>query len=136
LYVLLSYDVFLSCICNYYSTKCYFTIVSKLTHNYWCKFELHEYCLVVTLKSRWIVVERLRDTLVHELCHAIVWIEHKVIDGHGRFWKHWYSSTVVNIFGFLSKQNWELQELYFLRARYLSVCRATDSVKRLKVTIA
>jgi len=35
------------------------------------------------------VVDRLRDTLIHELCHAMVWIEHNVIDGHGNLWKYW-----------------------------------------------
>jgi len=42
------------------------------------------------------VVERLRDTLLHELCHAMVWIEHKVIDGHGNLWKSWYISSADN----------------------------------------
>jgi len=41
------------------------------------------------------VAERLRDTLVHELCHAVVWIEHKLTDGHGNLWKRWYSSTTL-----------------------------------------
>ncbi|XP_071479503.1 uncharacterized protein [Diadema antillarum] len=33
--------------------------------------------------------ERLRDTLIHELCHAAAWLIHGVSDGHGRFWKYW-----------------------------------------------
>ncbi|XP_041461866.1 acidic repeat-containing protein-like isoform X2 [Lytechinus variegatus] len=33
--------------------------------------------------------ERLRDTLVHELCHAAAWLIHGVSDGHGKFWKYW-----------------------------------------------
>lgn len=31
--------------------------------------------------------ERLRDTLIHELCHAAVWIIHGLLGGHGRYWK-------------------------------------------------
>ncbi|KAL8222590.1 UNVERIFIED_CONTAM: hypothetical protein K2H54_077587 [Gekko kuhli] len=30
--------------------------------------------------------DRLRDTLIHELCHAAAWLVHGVQDGHGRFW--------------------------------------------------
>ncbi|XP_071786981.1 uncharacterized protein [Asterias amurensis] len=33
--------------------------------------------------------ERLRDTLIHELCHAACWLINGVNDGHGRFWKYW-----------------------------------------------
>lgn len=32
---------------------------------------------------------RLRDTLVHEMCHAATWIVNEVSDGHGPFWKSW-----------------------------------------------
>jgi hypothetical protein len=33
--------------------------------------------------------DRLRDTLVHELCHAATWIVDDVKDGHGPYWKAW-----------------------------------------------
>ncbi|VEN63452.1 unnamed protein product [Callosobruchus maculatus] len=33
--------------------------------------------------------DRLRDTLVHELCHAAAWIINGVSDGHGKYWKSW-----------------------------------------------
>ncbi|XP_071950725.1 uncharacterized protein [Antedon mediterranea] len=33
--------------------------------------------------------ERLRDTLIHELCHGAAWLVHGVSDGHGKFWKYW-----------------------------------------------
>lgn len=33
--------------------------------------------------------DRLRDTLVHEMCHAAAWIVNCVSDGHGKFWKSW-----------------------------------------------
>ncbi|KAJ8390069.1 hypothetical protein AAFF_G00110830 [Aldrovandia affinis] len=31
--------------------------------------------------------DRLRDTLVHEMCHAATWLINEVRDGHGPFWK-------------------------------------------------
>ncbi|VDD76678.1 unnamed protein product [Mesocestoides corti] len=31
--------------------------------------------------------ERVRDTLLHEACHAAVWVVHGVNDGHGRLWR-------------------------------------------------
>ncbi|KAL5109685.1 Lipoyl synthase mitochondrial [Taenia crassiceps] len=31
--------------------------------------------------------ERVRDTLLHEACHAAVWLVHGVNDGHGRLWR-------------------------------------------------
>ncbi|KAK4880269.1 hypothetical protein RN001_008415 [Aquatica leii] len=33
--------------------------------------------------------DRLRDTLIHELCHAATWIVNEVANGHGDFWKAW-----------------------------------------------
>ncbi|XP_069157177.1 uncharacterized protein [Procambarus clarkii] len=35
--------------------------------------------------------ERLRDTLIHELCHAAAWIISGYKDGHGPLWKAWAS---------------------------------------------
>lgn len=32
-------------------------------------------------------LDRLRDTLIHEMCHAATWLIHGVRDGHGNFWK-------------------------------------------------
>ena len=32
---------------------------------------------------------RLRDTLIHEMCHAAVWILDNQNEGHGPFWKFW-----------------------------------------------
>nr|XP_006003825.1 PREDICTED: acidic repeat-containing protein isoform X2 [Latimeria chalumnae] len=31
--------------------------------------------------------DRLRDTLIHEMCHAATWIINGVRDGHGQFWR-------------------------------------------------
>ncbi|KAK4471670.1 hypothetical protein MN116_005076 [Schistosoma mekongi] len=33
--------------------------------------------------------ERVRDTLLHEICHAAVWLIDGLNDGHGRHWKSW-----------------------------------------------
>ncbi|ESO93762.1 hypothetical protein LOTGIDRAFT_105193, partial [Lottia gigantea] len=33
--------------------------------------------------------ERVRDTLIHELCHAAVWMLNQRTDGHGPYWKYW-----------------------------------------------
>jgi hypothetical protein len=34
--------------------------------------------------------DRLRDTLVHEMCHAMSWIVSECNGGHGPVWKRWY----------------------------------------------
>ncbi len=33
------------------------------------------------------LLDRLRDTLIHEMCHAATWLINGVRDGHGNFWK-------------------------------------------------
>lgn len=33
--------------------------------------------------------DRVRDTLVHELCHAAVWIVDGERSHHGKVWKYW-----------------------------------------------
>jgi len=33
--------------------------------------------------------ERVRDTLIHELCHAASWVVNGTRDGHGPIWKRW-----------------------------------------------
>nr|XP_061793272.1 germ cell nuclear acidic protein-like [Nerophis lumbriciformis] len=41
--------------------------------------------------------DRLRDTLIHEMCHAATWLINGVRDGHGRFWKLYaHKSTLVH----------------------------------------
>ncbi|XP_074864157.1 germ cell nuclear acidic protein isoform X2 [Carettochelys insculpta] len=41
--------------------------------------------------------DRLRDTLIHEICHAATWIINGIRDGHGQFWKFYAKkSTVVH----------------------------------------
>ncbi|XP_015603580.1 dentin sialophosphoprotein isoform X2 [Cephus cinctus] len=38
--------------------------------------------------------DRLRDTLVHEMCHAAAWLINNVSDGHGSYWKGWASKAM------------------------------------------
>jgi predicted SprT family Zn-dependent metalloprotease len=38
--------------------------------------------------------DRLRDTLIHEMCHAATWLINNVSDGHGTFWKAWANKAV------------------------------------------
>ncbi|XP_077465736.1 germ cell nuclear acidic protein [Stigmatopora argus] len=41
--------------------------------------------------------DRLRDTLIHEMCHAATWLINGVRDGHGRYWKLYaHKSTLVH----------------------------------------
>lgn len=43
--------------------------------------------------------ERVRDVLLHELCHAAVYFIDKQIekelDGHGKLWQYWYVFEMV-----------------------------------------
>ncbi|XP_014818552.1 PREDICTED: acidic repeat-containing protein [Calidris pugnax] len=39
--------------------------------------------------------DRLRDTLIHEACHAATWLINGVRDGHGRFWRFYASKSTV-----------------------------------------
>lgn len=41
--------------------------------------------------------DRLRDTLIHEMCHAAAWLINNVSDGHGPFWTKW-AHKAMNIF--------------------------------------
>ncbi|TFK15297.1 membrane-associated progesterone receptor component 1 [Platysternon megacephalum] len=41
--------------------------------------------------------DRLRDTLIHEICHAATWVINGIRDGHGQFWRFYAKkSTVVH----------------------------------------
>lgn len=33
--------------------------------------------------------EKLRDTLLHEMCHAATWMVDKIHNGHGPHWRAW-----------------------------------------------
>ncbi|XP_042349333.1 acidic repeat-containing protein [Plectropomus leopardus] len=39
--------------------------------------------------------DRLRDTLIHEMCHAATWLINGVRDGHGNFWKLYARKSTV-----------------------------------------
>ncbi|XP_031449784.1 acidic repeat-containing protein [Phasianus colchicus] len=39
--------------------------------------------------------DRLRDTLIHEICHAATWLINGVRDGHGRFWRFYANKSAV-----------------------------------------
>lgn len=42
-------------------------------------------------------LDRLRDTLIHEMCHSATWLINGIRDGHGRFWKLYArKSTLVH----------------------------------------
>ena len=41
--------------------------------------------------------DRVRDTLVHEMCHATAWIVSSYRDGHGPIWKCW-AKKAMNAF--------------------------------------
>ncbi|XP_011140001.1 uncharacterized protein LOC105183501 isoform X2 [Harpegnathos saltator] len=38
--------------------------------------------------------DRLRDTLIHEMCHAASWLINNVSDGHGPFWTKWANTAM------------------------------------------
>nr|CAD7423274.1 unnamed protein product [Timema monikensis] len=39
--------------------------------------------------------DRLRDTLIHEMCHAAAWVVDDVRDGHGPLWKKWAKRAIA-----------------------------------------
>ncbi|EDV24828.1 uncharacterized protein TRIADDRAFT_56122 [Trichoplax adhaerens] len=41
--------------------------------------------------------ERIRDTLIHELCHAATWVVNGCKDGHGKIWKIDRHSKSINV---------------------------------------
>ncbi|KAL1459904.1 hypothetical protein WDU94_011851 [Cyamophila willieti] len=52
--------------------------------------ESESYSVQIELSKKLInTPNRLRDTLIHELCHAASWLIDGMRDGHGRNWKKW-----------------------------------------------
>lgn len=41
------------------------------------------------------LLDRLRDTLIHEMCHAATWLINGVQDGHGNFWRLYARKATV-----------------------------------------
>eukprot|EP00062_Callorhinchus_milii_P023310 gi/632982021/ref/XP_007907908.1/ PREDICTED: acidic repeat-containing protein isoform X1 [Callorhinchus milii] len=56
---------------------------------------LHRYARVELSEKVCDSAERLRDTLIHELCHAATWLINGVRDGHGRFWQLYAKKSIV-----------------------------------------
>ncbi|CAB3406050.1 unnamed protein product [Caenorhabditis bovis] len=64
--------------------------------------------------------ERVRDTLVHELCHAAVWIVDKLYkEGHGPGWKKWARQCMRE---FKSLPMIERCHSYEIEAKFFYVC--------------
>ncbi|CAI4229074.1 unnamed protein product [Auanema sp. JU1783] len=73
--------------------------------------------------------ERLRDTLVHELCHAATWLIDGVPKaGHGPVWKRWTNKCVQK---FPSLPSIDRCHTYDIEAKYVYVCNGCGQrVKR------
>ena len=69
--------------------------------------------------------ERLRDTLVHELCHAAVWLLDGVWrGGHGREWKSW-GRHVTSVFPYLPPLG--RCHSYQIHAKFVYQCTACQA---------
>uniref|UniRef100_A0A915C442 SprT-like domain-containing protein n=1 Tax=Parascaris univalens TaxID=6257 RepID=A0A915C442_PARUN len=73
--------------------------------------------------------ERVRDTLLHELCHAAVWVIDRVANGgHGPVWKYWAMRCVAV---FSSLPPIERCHNYRIDAKFLYVCnRCGQTIRR------
>ena len=49
----------------------------------------NRYCKIILSNKVVDTADRLRDTLIHEMCHAAVWLIDKKGEGHGPYWKQW-----------------------------------------------
>ena len=59
-----------------------------LKRNY--PISLSDFHSSLEVRDRTIVFsDRLRDTLIHELCHAAAWAISRFKAGHGSVWKRW-----------------------------------------------
>ncbi|XP_011502383.1 PREDICTED: uncharacterized protein LOC105365823 [Ceratosolen solmsi marchali] len=62
--------------------------------------------------------DRLRDTLIHEMCHTATWLINNVSDGHGSFWKAW-ATKATKVFPELPPisrcHNYEIQTKYMYK---------------------
>ena len=64
--------------------------------------------------------DRLRDTLIHEMCHAAAWIRSGVRDGHGSFWKAWANKAMA---AFPELPIIARCHSYVIRTKYTYVCQ-------------
>lgn len=62
--------------------------------------------------------DRLRDTMIHELCHAACWVLDGILDGHGSVWNDW-ATKAMNRFPELPKirrcHNYDIVAKYIYR---------------------
>jgi predicted SprT family Zn-dependent metalloprotease len=47
---------------------------------------------------------RLRDTLIHEMCHAATWVIDSTLGGHGPVWKKWHAIFEIPFAQFIVSQ--------------------------------
>ena len=73
----------------YFKAKIYFFLIGLSGQDRFCEIHL----AVKVLTS----ADRLRDTLIHEMCHAASWILNDIRDGHGPVFKSW-GKCAVNAF--------------------------------------
>lgn len=52
-----------------------------------CGLEVQRYARIELSEKVCDSADRLRDTLIHEVCHAATWLINAVRDGHGQFWR-------------------------------------------------
>ncbi|OXB79661.1 UNVERIFIED_CONTAM: hypothetical protein H355_011047 [Colinus virginianus] len=57
--------------------------------------ELQRYARIELSEKVCDSADRLRDTLIHEMCHAATWLVNGVRDGHGRFWRFYARKSAV-----------------------------------------
>lgn len=63
--------------------------------------------------------QRLRDVLLHEMCHAAVWLLNKRREGHGPCWKFW-AGLAINRYPNLPKVS--VCHNYAITKRFLYTC--------------
>ncbi|CDW56092.1 Acidic repeat-containing protein [Trichuris trichiura] len=60
-----------------------------------CKFKRsskkEHYCIIDLSPKICTTAGRIRDTLLHEMCHAATWLIDKIAEGHGPHWRKWSS---------------------------------------------
>jgi predicted SprT family Zn-dependent metalloprotease len=82
------------------------------------------YCSIRLSSKVLDTADRLRDTLIHEMCHAAAWIITGICDGHGRIFKDW---------GYTAKKRFpELPIItrchtYVIRAKFTYKCVGCDN---------
>ncbi len=67
--------------------------------------------------------ERLRDTLLHEMCHAASWVISGCRDGHGKNWKDWTNRCITR---FPELPIIESSHSYDIRTKFTYKCSKCD----------